>query len=257
MSKLKNILILAGTAAGAIGTAFGIDYLIKKYTYDADGYNGHGYDKYGFDKDGYNKHGFDRYNIDREGYDINGYNKDGYDRNGYNKLGFDNKGYDRNGYDIKGFDKEGYNRYGFDEEGYSVDGFDKSKNNKTYYKQKVVDMKNYIDKASTQINKQSYDYALQDLRKALEIGTKCLIRHHMELNDDKLSLEELIKKCKINHLCDNVLIDELFDAKRYCNDEMHDNQIHVGFKETNFTRAIALKLKAYVCNDCLAELDVA
>ena len=235
MSKIKDALVLAGIIVGEIGVIFGINHLTNESTYDENGYNGYGYDKDGYDRDGYDKDGYDR-----DGYDRDGYDKDGYDRDGYDKKGFDKAGYNRDGYDKKGFDKEGYNK----------DGLDKSKNSKTYYKQRISEMEALIKKANKQIERQSFDYALQDLRKALEIGTKCLVSHNMWQVNPKCSLDENIIRCKRSMLFDKELIEELFDAKNHCNTELHDNEYEQGYKEANFVRAIAIKLKKYVSNNC-------
>lgn len=93
--------------------------------------------------------------------------------------------------------------------------------NPEYYINEVIRIKEHISRAEKQMSLNEYSYALNDIRKGIEIGTKCIITFYYGENYIKESLNENLKLCK--PYVNNDLYNKLHSAKNNCSKNQHDS----------------------------------
>ncbi len=116
----------------------------------------------------------------------------------------------------------GIKKFGFDAYGYNKFGVDVSGSNRTFYSERLNEMLALSNKAEEQMKKREFDYALHDVRKAAEIGLKCLIAHWTGTDSDLMIFDSL-KICEERCLLDSNTLNKMHHLRRHCNDAQHDN----------------------------------
>lgn len=155
-------------------------------------------------------------------YDNKHYDKDGYNAKGYDKEGYSRYGYDKNGYNKDGYNKEGYNKYGYDISGYEKNGYDIHLNKRSYYRQKVIEMRSCLDKAYRQMARTHFNSAMQYIGTEMETALKCILFHwsgnHTADEINSNTLESNISLCEKNYIFNDEFTEKLNALKKsICN----------------------------------------
>ena len=197
----------------------------NKYGFDKDGFDRLGYNKYGRDKDGYNKQGYDNKGYDRTGYDKYGYDKYGFDREGFNKKGYNRNALDRNGLDVDGFDCDGYNAYGLNRANYTREG--------GYYL--LMNQKERLSDAFHDYKRGRCGSALNECRRIME----CVLLYICKIEKclpSFISLAEMLNECgQSGGIFDSAFLNQLKEARRYCNNGSHYHEEEEAGNNVYFT----------------------
>lgn len=147
-----------------------------------------------------------------------------YDEDGYNGYGYDKDGYNRDGYN-----RNGYNRVGFKKDGCDIAGF-----HSDYYYDMLLGLKKQLKGINALIQKKEYKYALQEIRIGLEKSFKAIVTHWKGNGFVQDTVYSNMCICDKYGLLEPELIKKAHNARRHCNDAVHDNDKKIEHNQVYF-----------------------